>query len=108
MNQLLAMSVMRGLINGGKHSIGYARTLVRCHPNVWDGDDMPLLGLRMMVMMSSYSSSSESVPEKVKEKGENGIVPSSYWGISRPKITREDGSPWPWNCFMVKLSPSPS
>lgn len=61
---------------------------------------MPLLGLRMMVMMSSYSSSSESVPEKVKEKGENGIVPSSYWGISRPKITREDGSPWPWNCFM--------
>ncbi|KAK9174905.1 hypothetical protein WN944_026909 [Citrus x changshan-huyou] len=94
------MSVMRGLINGRKHSIGYARTVVRCHPNVWDGDDMPLLGLRMMVMMSSYSSSSESVPEKVKEKGENGIVPSSYWGISRPKITREDGSPWPWNCFM--------
>lgn len=100
MNQLVAMSVMRGLINGGKYSIGYARTVVRYHPNVWDGDDMPLLGLRMMVIMRSYSSSSESVPEKVKEKGEKGIVPSSYWGISRPKITREDGSPWPWNCFM--------
>ncbi|KAL5547430.1 hypothetical protein UlMin_002661 [Ulmus minor] len=25
---------------------------------------------------------------------------SSYWGISRSKVTREDETDWPWNCFM--------
>lgn len=100
MNQLVAMSVMRGLINGGKYSTGYVRTAVRCHPNIWDRNDMSSLAVRMMVIMRSYSSYSESVPEKVKEKEEKGIVVSSYWGISRPKITKEDGSAWPWNCFM--------
>lgn len=41
----------------------------------------------------------ENQKEEKKEK-ENALV-SSYWGIYRPKITREDGSEWPWNCFMV-------
>ncbi|KAH0643678.1 hypothetical protein KY289_034652 [Solanum tuberosum] len=27
-----------------------------------------------------------------------GIV--SYWGIQPPKVTKEDGTPWKWNCFM--------
>ncbi|KAK3034826.1 hypothetical protein RJ639_033731 [Escallonia herrerae] len=39
--------------------------------------------------------------KKEKEKKEGGeLMVSSYWGISRPKITREDGTAWPWNCFM--------
>lgn len=104
MNQLVAMSVMQGLINGGKYSTGYVRTAARCHPNIWDRNDMSSLAVRMMVIMRSYSSYSESVPEKVKEKEEKGIVVSSYWGISRPKITKEDGSAWPWNCFMVTVT----
>ncbi|KAL7164638.1 hypothetical protein ACSBR2_040520 [Camellia fascicularis] len=29
--------------------------------------------------------------------GEKGIV--SYWGVSPPKFTKEDGSPWMWSCF---------
>nr|AEN99850.1 mitochondrial AOX2 [Citrullus lanatus] len=37
--------------------------------------------------------------EKKEKETENALV-SSYWGIYRPKITREDGSEWPWNCFM--------
>ncbi|KAL1366169.1 hypothetical protein HN51_014045 [Arachis hypogaea] len=43
--------------------------------------------------------------EKKKEdtttttNNENGVV-SSYWGITRPKVQREDGTEWPWNCFM--------
>lgn len=41
-----------------------------------------------------------AVAEKKKEGG--GEVVSSYWGVSRPKIKREDGTEWPWNCFMVK------
>ncbi|KAJ8572523.1 hypothetical protein K7X08_009034 [Anisodus acutangulus] len=33
-------------------------------------------------------------------EGEDEVAISSYWGVSRPKITKEDGSVWPWNCFM--------
>ncbi|KAF3657250.1 Ubiquinol oxidase 2, mitochondrial [Capsicum annuum] len=33
-------------------------------------------------------------------EGEDEVAVSSYWGISRPKITKQDGSVWPWNCFM--------
>lgn len=39
--------------------------------------------------------------EKEKEKEKENALVSSYWGIYRPRITREDGSEWPWNCFMV-------
>ncbi|KAL6964279.1 ubiquinol oxidase (non-electrogenic) [Sarracenia purpurea var. burkii] len=39
-----------------------------------------------------------TVAEKKKDDGE--AVVSSYWGISRPKITKKDGTEWPWNCFM--------
>ncbi|CAL1404090.1 unnamed protein product [Linum trigynum] len=66
-------------------------------------------------MMSTSSSSSSALAEKEngeKEKaaeaesksggGAESTVPvvSSYWGIARPKIVREDGTEWPWNCFM--------
>ncbi|XP_077224463.1 ubiquinol oxidase, mitochondrial-like [Tasmannia lanceolata] len=34
-----------------------------------------------------------------KQKAENVAI-SSYWGVHRPPITREDGTVWPWNCFM--------
>ncbi|GMH03005.1 hypothetical protein Nepgr_004844 [Nepenthes gracilis] len=44
----------------------------------------------------------EKKEENSGEEGrkKEGAVVSSYWGISRPGITREDGSVWPWNCFM--------
>ncbi|KAK2437363.1 ubiquinol oxidase 2, mitochondrial [Trifolium repens] len=57
-------------------------------------------------MMSSKAASETEVKSTEKEKKEessgkkNNVVVSSYWGISRPKITREDGTEWPWNCFM--------
>ena len=59
--------------------------------------------------MSSAAERTSAVAEKdrketavaEKEKEESGVLVSSYWGISRPKITREDGTEWPWNCFMV-------
>jgi len=40
---------------------------------------------------------------EVKDNNSNAVV-SSYWGISRPKVHREDGTEWPWNCFMVRMS----
>lgn len=43
------------------------------------------------------AKSSELPKEKVEK---DGMVVSSYWGISRPRIKREDGTEWPWNCFM--------
>ncbi|GMN49448.1 hypothetical protein TIFTF001_018621 [Ficus carica] len=39
-------------------------------------------------------------PASEVKKGESHVMASSYWGISRPKIKREDGTDWPWNCFM--------
>lgn len=47
----------------------------------------------------------EAKEKKEKETG-GEVVVSSYWGITRPKITRVDGTEWPWNCFMVILQPS--
>jgi len=51
------------------------------------------------------SQAEAKLPEKDKEKAEaeKSVVESSYWGISRPKIMREDGTEWPWNCFMVRI-----
>lgn len=58
-------------------------------------------------MMSSAAEPAAKAPSlkqadarTEKKEGGDEIVPSSYWGISRSKITREDGSEWPWNCFM--------
>ncbi|KAL5568612.1 hypothetical protein UlMin_025187 [Ulmus minor] len=68
---------------------------------------------RMAVMMMSTADSPS--PEKAtalteedrrersvteEKKGESSMTVSSYWGISRSKVTREDGTDWPWNCFM--------
>ncbi|XP_073047876.1 ubiquinol oxidase 2, mitochondrial-like isoform X2 [Primulina eburnea] len=56
-------------------------------------------------LMSSVAEPSASGTEKkgshdvALEKVEKGGI-SSYWGIARPKITREDGTEWVWNCFM--------
>ncbi|KAL1337769.1 hypothetical protein AAHE18_10G162500 [Arachis hypogaea] len=58
---------------------------------------------RMMASESLRSpveaNSTEKKEEEKKSEG-NSLVASSYWGISRQKVTREDGTEWPWNCFM--------
>ncbi|KAH7518587.1 ubiquinol oxidase, mitochondrial [Ziziphus jujuba] len=69
--------------------------------------------MRMMCTASSSSkeltekddrkektSSSATEAKKKKDDDEDKALVSSYWGIARPKITREDGTEWPWNCFM--------
>ncbi|KAK6143713.1 hypothetical protein DH2020_024061 [Rehmannia glutinosa] len=67
-----------------------------------------VIGWRRMMSTAAEPSSASAVAEKDNksngvatgnvEKGE--VVVSSYWGIQRPKLTREDGTEWPWNCFM--------
>lgn len=42
--------------------------------------------------------------EMKQRQAETGSVPS-YWGVRPAKVMREDGSAWPWNCFMVGPTP---
>jgi len=53
--------------------------------------------------MASPAEAKLPEKDKEKEKAEKSVVESSYWGISRPRIMREDGTEWPWNCFMVRI-----
>ncbi|VVB17972.1 unnamed protein product [Arabis nemorensis] len=52
------------------------------------------------------SASAEKKDENLtvtKDQNDGGSVAvPSYWGIetAKMKITRRDGSDWPWNCFM--------
>ncbi|CAA0831033.1 Ubiquinol oxidase 2- mitochondrial [Striga hermonthica] len=115
MNPLLARSVMKRVVAGGscrRHFSSSSAAVIRAptpfgaltgvHPR---GSRMVLIGWRRMMSTEAERSSTSAVVEKedksnvaVPEKG--GLVVSSYWGISKPKITREDGTDWPWNCFM--------
>ncbi|PRQ36943.1 putative ubiquinol oxidase (non-electrogenic) [Rosa chinensis] len=59
-------------------------------------------------MMSSVTPSFQTPPppaekdqkESSASDAKKDAVVSHYWGIKRPEIKREDGSEWPWNCFM--------
>ncbi|RYR17507.1 hypothetical protein Ahy_B03g062224 [Arachis hypogaea] len=46
-----------------------------------------------------HSEEKKSEVNNNNNTNNNGVV-SSYWGITRPKVKREDGTEWPWNCFM--------
>uniref|UniRef100_A0A5B7AHU8 Ubiquinol oxidase n=1 Tax=Davidia involucrata TaxID=16924 RepID=A0A5B7AHU8_DAVIN len=124
MNQMVARSVMRGLIKGrncNRHISSSAVAVFRRFDETAEvrgpGPAGALVfgGAQWRRMMSTVSSSADTsaaapppaVAEKdrsdsaVAEKKKGGDVKvSSYWGISRSKITREDGTEWPWNCFM--------
>lgn len=51
-------------------------------------------------MSSSGEEKKRPVSGEAKNGADEDLKTSSYWGISRPKITREDGSEWPWTSFM--------
>ncbi|XP_074312985.1 ubiquinol oxidase, mitochondrial-like [Silene latifolia] len=40
-----------------------------------------------------------AVDEKTLKEGNISAV-TSYWAVSRPEITADDGTKWRWNCFM--------
>ncbi|KAJ6703830.1 UBIQUINOL OXIDASE 3 MITOCHONDRIAL [Salix viminalis] len=51
-----------------------------------------------------WSASAPSVKPSEEEKPkafatEDGKLIVSYWGVAPPKITKEDGTAWKWNCF---------
>ena len=53
-----------------------------------------------------WSASAPSVKPSEEDKPkafatEDGKLIVSYWGVAPPKITKEDGTAWKWNCFRV-------
>lgn len=90
MNRVALTSVIGGLRNGGRYM----------SPAVASRNDgvMGAFPWRRMMSTSAQTTTSE---EEQKKKVNDSVVVSNYWGITRPKITREDGTEWPWNCFKV-------
>lgn len=125
MNHLLAKSVMRRLITGRSSIISASPasslTIFRplTEPAMVTRECFVCIsggGHELMKRMMS-SEAMKELPEKNKEVsgdvttaeekkkkqggGDGEVVVSSYWGVARPRITKEDGTEWPWNCFMV-------
>ncbi|XP_059653322.1 ubiquinol oxidase, mitochondrial-like [Cornus florida] len=114
MNQLLAKSLTRALINGRScNRFTSAATIVRPVDVTGEvrgpGGGLDFFGgFQWRRPMSTAAERTpvaekdrkEAPVEEEKKKGDGSVLASSYWGISRPKITREDGTEWPWNCFM--------
>ncbi|KAG6711098.1 hypothetical protein I3842_05G036400 [Carya illinoinensis] len=117
MNRFVARSLMRGLIDGCNHSRRGLSMALRVNPLETVGlarnhqSASALGGLYRTRMMSSVTPgpTTTTLAEKKEIDREEGVesekidkaaVVSSYWGMSRQKIKREDGTDWPWNCFM--------
>ncbi|CAL5438658.1 unnamed protein product [Camellia sinensis] len=120
MNQLMARAVLRRMIGGGRSCNRYLSTppsavavvvtpldeaVVLWRSQCWGFNGG---GAQWRRNMSTDAGTTTAVAEKDRKesavaeekKGDGEVMVSSYWGISRPKITREDGTEWPWNCFM--------
>lgn len=123
MSKSVATLLLKRLVSGGNvNSSRYMLALTApVEGVVRPFDDDPLVrrqafyvfsgsGLRTMNTSVNQSRSVEQVaeekkvadedPSKREQEKENELVRSSYWGISGRKVIKEDGSEWPWNCFM--------
>ncbi|KAI3715819.1 hypothetical protein L6452_22807 [Arctium lappa] len=123
MNRFIDRSVLRRcLINNGRNFTGknmlqspelmdavVVSNLRLFSQTVMDRDqDFGKFKWRRMMSSGSAAEPASKAPAvkqdeagtEKKEEGGGQVVLSSYWGISRSKITREDGTEWPWNCFM--------
>ncbi|KAL6531683.1 hypothetical protein OROMI_028046 [Orobanche minor] len=117
MNHLVSRSVLKRVIAGGscgRYVSPSAATGIRAltpldasaaAAPVVQAQGFVLIGWRRMMSTAAEQSAvvekdgkSSGVATGKVEKGD--LMVSSYWGISRPKIIREDGTEWPWNCFM--------
>ncbi|PWA48180.1 ubiquinol oxidase 2 [Artemisia annua] len=101
MNRILANSTLRrSVINSGR-TMAAEKLLVSV--SVHDFENFTMRRRRMMSSSSAAEPTTSKAPsvkahEEKKEEKKKEVF--SYWGISRSKITREDGTEWPWNCFM--------
>ncbi|PIM97215.1 Ubiquinol oxidase [Handroanthus impetiginosus] len=118
MNHLVARAAMKRIIAGGNCYASSAaaggRVLTPFDASASaaglqeQGLSTVVIGWRRMMSTVAETAAPSAVVEKddksngvEKLKEQKGdVMVSSYWGISRKKITREDGTEWPWNCFM--------
>lgn len=99
MNHMVARSVIRRLINSQK-----------CNQlHISEGGGAHVFVTRMMSgagEKKAVKGKGMNVNKASKENNKDGIGSqvsvASYWGVTRPRVKREDGSDWPWNCFMVR------
>ncbi|KAK9134274.1 hypothetical protein Syun_013604 [Stephania yunnanensis] len=112
MNQI-ARALMRSAVHGRRGGVRFVSTsgfaIARAssegfavkQPSFWLFSASQLIERPFSSSSTSSASSKDDSAPKGGEKSEKSVLVSSYWGITREKsITREDGSPWPWNCFM--------
>lgn len=52
-------------------------------------------------LRSEDEDKDESLELANKNSDKGDLVRSNYWGITPKENLREDGTPWPWNCFRV-------
>lgn len=113
----MKISLMRGLINGGSRS-GHMSSLA-----IMKLRETLELSHQNSVSIGNWRRTLSSVPVAEKERKESSVAAEdnkggeigvkkddngggssvmvpSYWGIPQPTITREDGTVWPWKCFM--------
>ncbi|XP_043719506.1 ubiquinol oxidase, mitochondrial-like [Telopea speciosissima] len=121
MNQHLARSLIRGLLHGQyQNSARYVVSsyAVRRCTETLSTSSCPSYFFPGISHFGRHLSSASSAAETAlaeKDLKENSVTDdaerqsgkspgkgsvNSYWGIIRPEITREDGTAWPWNCFM--------
>ncbi|CAM8920573.1 unnamed protein product [Rhodiola kirilowii] len=111
MNKFQTLSLIRGAISG-RRSCNRYQMYGRAVVDSWkEASSSELTYGRSLVMrslvqrrgVSSFPAVEDKPIENDVENGGGGdgkAVVSSYWGVSRPKLKREDGTDWPWNCFM--------
>ncbi|KAB1206897.1 Ubiquinol oxidase, mitochondrial [Morella rubra] len=117
MNRFVARTLIRSIIDGGnhcRHEISTAAMenpwkivgLLRTYQKVGGPGGFYWTRTMSSVTPGPMTSSVAEKEERVEEKGEEWkksdqtTMVSSYWGMSRQKIKRADGTDWPWNCFM--------
>jgi len=105
MKHTLVRSAARALLGGGRSYYRHAPTAAIVEPTRQHGGGAfgSFYLRRMSTLPDIKDHNSEEKKNEVKDDNTNAVI-SSYWGISRPKVRREDGTEWPWNCFMVRIS----
>lgn len=109
-------------VNGPIHGVisGSSTGFLLGNHAIKDSDKAMLTCVRLFAARhaSTTVAAAEAEAEKQEEKVEdknintttaesggdrNAVVVSSYWGVKAPKVKKEDGTEWSWNCFRVRV-----
>ncbi|KAL3619126.1 Aldehyde oxidase 3 [Castilleja foliolosa] len=104
MNHRAAMQMSRLLVEQTRHRL-FSTTIINTATNTTKFTNTEILGTRYLSSMTSPKILSEENPLEASKSGSGAAdrggkaIVSSYWGVARPNISKEDGSPWRWNSF---------